>query len=524
MYIVLFSFICKIFLNEYVLIITGIVKFNESCINTDDEGSDGDAVTSMGSLLDRYIEGTRDALGIDFSTSGSSKNLSTTDGQVDGDGTDLWSQHLEELGDKLNQDNDKTGFLRMVSRNHRFNCSSYSLSSLFSVGSATGSVKSTPASRPGSTRSRRSSWQGPSSLRSLYQMLIAPFEEELSVLDKTCFKELILVLETDLLLVPFPILRGCTNDEYLCEKFKLIITPAISSLRSSHRSKPKSNSGPPLVVGSPTLPADIIDQWGWQEIPRAESEAKIVAEIMQCEPVLGISATKESILSQICNAECIHFATHISWKLSAIVLSPGGSDKGETTSSKMGENGNNSDGSEGDSSESSTQGDGPAFSEYLLTAADILKLRLNAKLVVLSSCHTRDRHGLANSESIIALSKALLAAGAMCVLLTLWPVPETASKIFFRALYSSLLQGSKASNAVTEAMLTVQHTKQFSHPANWSGYLLLGSDVQLSNKVAMTGQAIWELLKAPERSRDALRVTLHLVSAQINEIKTYKAK
>lgn len=468
----------------------------------------------MGSLLDRYIEGTRDALGIDFSTSGSSKNLSVAEGN-ETDGNDLWSQHLEELGDKLNQDNDKTGFLRMVSRNHRFNCSSYSLSSLFSVASATGSVKSTPASRPGSTRSRRSSWQGPSCLRSLYQMLIAPFEEELSVLDKTCFKELILVLETDLLLVPFPILRSCTNEEYLCEKFKLIITPAISSLRNGSRTKPKSSSNKPLVIGSPALPPDVMDQWGWQEIPRAENEAKVVGEILQCDPILGSAATKDNVLSQISNAECIHFATHISWKLSAIVLSPSSisSEKSECSSQGGSEPG-------GNDNKSSTQGsDGPALSEYLLTAADILKLRLNAKLVVLSSCHTRDRHGLANSESIVALAKALLAAGAVTVLLTLWPVPETASRIFFRALYSSLQQGSKASHAVTEAMLTVQHTKQFAHPANWSGYLLLGSDVQLSHKVAMTSQAIWEMLKSPERSRDALRVTLHLVSTLSSNIR-----
>jgi hypothetical protein len=65
---------------------------------------------------------------------------------------------------------------------------------------------------------------------------------------------------------------------------------------------------------------------------------------------------------------------------------------------------------------------------------------------------------------------------------------------------------------MSEAMLTVQHTKHFAHPANWAGYLLIGSDVQLSHKVALTGQAIWELLKNPDRSKDALRVTLHLVS------------
>jgi hypothetical protein len=53
-------------------------------------------------------------------------------GACEMDTSDIWSQHLEELGDRLNQqDSDRTGFLRMVNRNHLFNSSSYSLSSLF---------------------------------------------------------------------------------------------------------------------------------------------------------------------------------------------------------------------------------------------------------------------------------------------------------------------------------------------------------------------------------------------------------
>jgi hypothetical protein len=48
------------------------------------------------------------------------------------DASDMWSQHLEEMGDRLNQqDGDRMGFLRMVNRNHLFNSSNYSLSSLF---------------------------------------------------------------------------------------------------------------------------------------------------------------------------------------------------------------------------------------------------------------------------------------------------------------------------------------------------------------------------------------------------------
>ena len=47
--------------------------------------------------------------------------MSETESEAD----DLWQVHLEEIGDKLNAENDRTGFLRMVNRNHIFNASSY---------------------------------------------------------------------------------------------------------------------------------------------------------------------------------------------------------------------------------------------------------------------------------------------------------------------------------------------------------------------------------------------------------------
>lgn len=66
-------------------------------------------------------------------------------------------------------------------------------------------------------------------------------------------------------------------------------------------------------------------------------------------------------------------------------------------------------------------------------------------------------------------------------------------------------------------MQTVQHTKHFAHPANWAGFLLVGSNVRLSNKVAL-GHALCELLRTPERCRDALRVCLHLVEKSLQRI------
>lgn len=67
-------------------------------------------------------------------------------------------------------------------------------------------------------------------------------------------------------------------------------------------------------------------------------------------------------------------------------------------------------------------------------------------------------------------------------------------------------------------MQTVQHTKHFAHPANWAGFVLVGLNVRLSNKVALMGQALCELLQVPDKCRDALRVTLHLVEKSLQRI------
>lgn len=57
------------------------------------------------------------------------------------------------------------------------------------------------------------------------------------------------------------------------------------------------------------------------------------------------------------------------------------------------------------------------------------------------------------------------------------------------------------SRALGDAMQTVRHTRHFSHPAHWAGLALLGANVRLSNKVALLGQALCDLLAAPERAR-----------------------
>ena len=116
----------------------------------------------------------------------------------------------------------------------------------------------------------------------------------------------------------------------------------------------------------------------------------------------------------------------------------------------------------------------PPLSDFLFTAADILDLRLTAKLVVLSAYSSDGRGGgRITADSVIGLARAFLAAGAQSVLVPLWPVAEASNKIFMRTLYNTLLQGTKASVAIGDAMQSVRENKQFVHPSNWAGYVAL---------------------------------------------------
>ncbi len=340
----------------------GVVAFHQAAVNQEEkkeqDSDEEDEESNGGSLLDQHIQGIREALGIEQS-SGSGREAGT-DSNAGGELEDLWSQHLGELGDKLNQEGDRSGFLRMVNRSHAFNSSNYSLSSLFSLGSVSinsGQSQLSSVSRPGSVRRARSLWQGPACLRSLYDLLLAPVEDRLTQYGQSplsassASRELVLVLDGDLYLVPFALLKPQSSNDYLCERFSLIVSPSLTSLRTGQKSLSRSQrllqmqrnsaaaaaaivhplSSVPLtsyaesmdqqttsalVIGNPKMSQSVTEQWGWTDIPYAEQEAAVVAEMLQTPSLLtGSSATKDAVLRHLSQVECIHFATHVSWKV-----------------------------------------------------------------------------------------------------------------------------------------------------------------------------------------------------------------
>lgn len=99
---------------------------------------------------------------------------------------------------------------------------------------------------------------------------------------------------------------------------------------------------------------------------------------------------------------------------------------------------------------------------------------LITRLLCLCGCRSyQESSSKVTADGVVGLTRAFLAAGAQCTLVSLWPVPVAASKVFVHAFYTALLNGTKASAALADAMKTVQSSKQYSHPSNWAGSRLL---------------------------------------------------
>ncbi|XP_051541756.1 tetratricopeptide repeat protein 28-like isoform X2 [Myxocyprinus asiaticus] len=517
---------------------SGILKFHEVYLGEGaSEGGASDfqeggatvpaGTSSVGSSLEQHIANARVALGVD-----SYYSRMCSSSETESEAGDLLDQQFEELNNKLNSVTDPTGFLRMVSRNNLFNRSCQSMTSLFS--NTVSPVKEGCSPLP-----RRASALSKPPLRALYDLLIAPMEGGLMHSSGPVgrHRQLILVLEGDLYLIPFALLKGSSSNEYLYERFCLIAVPSIGSLRTTAKVHPR-RTGPVLcnggssmaaVIGNPRLPPSVMDRWLWGPMPTAEEEAHMVADLLGCQPLAGPAATKERVMSALTQAECAHFATHISWKLAALVLTPSqDGSSGPVVAAPTGGAGGGEGGGKSnytipeslhvqdDASDAESICDSPPLQEFLLTAADILDLRLPTKLVVLGSYQESDSK--VTADGVVGLTRAFLAAGAQCVLVSLWPVPVAASKMFVHAFYSALLNGSKASAALADAMKSVQSSKQFSHPTNWAGFMLIGCDVKLNSPSSLIGQALAEILQYPDKARDALRVLLHLVEKSLQRI------
>lgn len=109
----------------------------------------------------------------------------------------------------------------------------------------------------------------------------------------------------------------------------------------------------------------------------------------------------------------------------------------------------------------------------ILSPADVLHLRWNADLVVLSGCETGLGPQL-RGEGILGFIRAFLLAGARNVAVSLWPVSDESTVSLMAGFYQRLSKGADHADSLRQAKLDLIRSGQYAHPYYWAPFVLAG--------------------------------------------------
>jgi CHAT domain-containing protein len=287
-------------------------------------------------------------------------------------------------------------------------------------------------------------------LKRLHELLINPIAD---LLPKNPNDRVTFIPQSSLFLVPFPALQD-KDGKYLIEKHTILTSPSIQVLDLTRKQRQRIGNkaiegNNTLIVGNPTMPfvppkiGDPPEQL--IPLPGTEREAEAIAKLFKTRSLTGNQATETEVTQRLPQARLIHLATHglfddVQGLNSSIALAPSPGNKGNE------------------------KGDG------LLTAGEILDLKLNAELVVLSACDTG--RGRISGDGVIGLSRSLITAGVPSVLVSLWSVPDAPTAELMTEFYQNLQKSPDKAQALRQAMLTTM--KQHPNPVDWAAFTLIG--------------------------------------------------
>ena len=277
----------------------------------------------------------------------------------------------------------------------------------------------------------------------VYKMIIAPVADYLDE------PEIIILPDRDLYKVPFAALED-ESGKCLSESFRIRIVPSLTTLKLIQDSPADYHSQTGvLIVGDPHV-GEVLYKGILQQISRlsfANMEAKMIGKLFGTQPLLGKQATKQAVLQNIHSVSLIHFACHGNAERGEIVLAPPPVTDGT-----------------------------PQEEDYLLTMEDISKVKLRAKLVVLSCCHSAK--GQISAEGVVGIARAFLGSGARSVLVALWAIQDEATHHFMSRFYENLVPGESASESLQQAMKWMRENG-FSKMSQWAPFMLIGDNVTL---------------------------------------------
>ena len=285
-------------------------------------------------------------------------------------------------------------------------------------------------------------------LRLLYDTVICP------VADLLHDDELIIVPDGPLCLAPY---AAFVNHEsrYLSECFRIRIVPSLTCLKLI-TDCPESyhNKNGALLVGNPCMEEVACNNESIiRQLPGAGREVEIIGEILKTKPLTGHQATKDEVLKRIGSVALVHIAAHAELHSGEIALAPNPARK-----SKI-----------------------PKEEDYVLTAKDVQAVKLRARLVVLSCCHsTRARQESdVTCEGLVGIARAFLGAGARSVLVSHWRIDDEATIDLMRRFYQHLVDGKSTGVALHHAMKCLRESDKFGAVKFWAPFILIGDDVRI---------------------------------------------
>lgn len=244
--------------------------------------------------------------------------------------------------------------------------------------------------------------------------------------------------------------------------FSSVISPRQFVILAKAAKRPSAEL-PFLGVGDPELPKS---NSSLPELPETRVELKTIGTLLNSSSndiLVGKNSTEETFRNKpLYKYDIIHFATHnitdVSLKKSdqsGLVFTVGSTDD--------------------------------KFDNGFLTAPEIARLKLNARLVVLSACNTA-RFDLAQATlGVRDLQVAFTVAGTPTVLASLWPVDSTTTKdlmvSFFRAWRGSNIGAAEAlARSIRQNLQKADIAHQ--HPRFWAPFIVFGyGGVALPTKI-----------------------------------------
>ncbi len=116
----------------------------------------------------------------------------------------------------------------------------------------------------------------------------------------------------------------------------------------------------------------------------------------------------------------------------------------------------------------------PEAEDGLLTAEDVSGLDLlDTELVVLSACET-GLGEIRTGEGVFGLRRAFVLAGAKALVMSLWKVPDDATRLLMKDFYRRLLAGEGKADALRDAQRTLREKPEYADPFYWGAFICQG--------------------------------------------------